>query len=415
MNIIEAKNHIDTTKKLIKSNIIRKKIDVLIEKKDCMNIIQESRKIKISLAMIVKNQDQNIEEVIDKIKKLNLDEYVVVDTGSTDNTVKLLKKLKFISLYQMNWIENYALMRNMAAEFTNSNWILTMDSDEIMITEHIDLRLLVYLLEKVSNSPFSINFEQHSIQKPSYENPARIYNKKFSKYFGLIHEELRNTLNEPIGGVFTSVQIENRGSSNEQVKKFSKDERYTILLKKMMKIEPSNPRWFTLLPVNANQTLFEENGESYEKYLQKYLFVDGIYQLEDNNLLKGTYTVSLLEKYISYLILEGKQEKARSLAEFSLALYPLDTYFMFYIMSIQIESLKTKAKKILKENLDRYLSVDKQRSYDYSHNDTQLLETGLAELNVLSGNFTFGVEIMKQVSDERAHQIWCYWSNLDSN
>lgn len=40
----------------------------------------------ISLCMIVKNEEKNIENCLNNLKN-NIDEIIIVDTGSTDNTV----------------------------------------------------------------------------------------------------------------------------------------------------------------------------------------------------------------------------------------------------------------------------------------------------------------------------------------
>ncbi len=51
--------------------------------------------MKLSIAMIVKNEEKNLERTLIPLKKLKeyIDvEIVIVDTGSTDNTIKIAKK-----------------------------------------------------------------------------------------------------------------------------------------------------------------------------------------------------------------------------------------------------------------------------------------------------------------------------------
>lgn len=47
--------------------------------------------ITISLCMIVKNQEEFLEQCLESVADV-VDEIVIVDTGSTDNTVDIAKK-----------------------------------------------------------------------------------------------------------------------------------------------------------------------------------------------------------------------------------------------------------------------------------------------------------------------------------
>ncbi len=46
----------------------------------------------ISLCMIVKNEEQFIEQCLNSVKDL-VQEIIIVDTGSTDKTIKILRKI----------------------------------------------------------------------------------------------------------------------------------------------------------------------------------------------------------------------------------------------------------------------------------------------------------------------------------
>ena len=45
----------------------------------------------LSLCMITKNEEKNISRCLDSIKDI-VDEIIIVDTGSTDNSIKIAKK-----------------------------------------------------------------------------------------------------------------------------------------------------------------------------------------------------------------------------------------------------------------------------------------------------------------------------------
>ena len=54
----------------------------------------------LSLCMIVKNEEKNIEKCLNSVNGI-VDEMIIVDTGSTDKTTEKLKKCSgFIILFQ---------------------------------------------------------------------------------------------------------------------------------------------------------------------------------------------------------------------------------------------------------------------------------------------------------------------------
>ena len=129
MNGIEARKIIERTKSHIKSRDLQIKISKLEQSMDYVEILNEAHQLSIALAMLVKNQEENIQEVLEKVQKLKLDEYIVVDTGSTDETISVLRMIENIKLYEISWVEDFAFMRNKVAELTSADWILTLDSD----------------------------------------------------------------------------------------------------------------------------------------------------------------------------------------------------------------------------------------------------------------------------------------------
>jgi tetratricopeptide (TPR) repeat protein len=78
--------------------------------------------------MIVKNEEENLGIAINSARDL-VDEIVVLDTGSTDNTVALAKGMGAKVNY-FPWGNDFAQARNEALKYVESEWVLVLDADE---------------------------------------------------------------------------------------------------------------------------------------------------------------------------------------------------------------------------------------------------------------------------------------------
>ena len=396
---------------LIKNNVIVDKIKEIKKSETILlNCLEYYQRTTLGLVMIVKNQEDLVSDVLKTAKSFNLDSYVVVDTGSSDKTVENLLELNFVRTEYLHWEENYGLMRNRAAEFSSMDWVMTLDSDEIFLTEPLDLKVLVSVLYIVLEKPFAINFEQHYNKSSKYGIPDRIYSRKTENFVGLVHEELRNKeTKEAVMSIDTRIQIINKGSETKQVIKFDKEERYKNLLFQMIEIEPDNPRWVAFLSNRAIEALII-NGQ-YEKLICKHLFITNKYSKRIGNLKIHKYTKMLLEKYISYLILWKNYDKANELLKVGLLLYPNNMAFIFFKGMIQIESVKNLSKTYLIRDLKKYIESDKQTLCDSSYRDTSSLELIIAELNELAGKKKVAKKIITEINDDNLKYFWDQWND----
>jgi len=92
----------------------------------------------ISLAMIVKNEEIFLGRCLESVKKL-VDEIVLVDTGSTDNTAEIAK-LFGAKIYTFAWTDDFAEARNYSLSVCNCDWVLILDADETI--DALDLPLI---------------------------------------------------------------------------------------------------------------------------------------------------------------------------------------------------------------------------------------------------------------------------------
>ncbi|MEO0824767.1 MAG: tetratricopeptide repeat protein [Cyanobacteria bacterium J06642_9] len=84
----------------------------------------------LSLCMIVKNEAANLPQVLESVQGL-IDETLVFDTGSTDNTVKIAQSLG-AKTASIPWENDFAAARNHTLEQATGDWVLVLDGDEIL-------------------------------------------------------------------------------------------------------------------------------------------------------------------------------------------------------------------------------------------------------------------------------------------
>lgn len=88
--------------------------------------------MNVTLYAICKNEEKNVNQFIEQSKKFY--DTVVVDTGSTDNTVNLLReaKIKVFEHPQSREEFDFSLARNQALSYVETDWCFSLDFNEIV-------------------------------------------------------------------------------------------------------------------------------------------------------------------------------------------------------------------------------------------------------------------------------------------
>ena len=91
---------------------------------------------KLSLNMIVKNEETNLARALQSVKNV-VDEIVIVDTGSTDKTKAIAKSFN-AKVFNFEWTNNFSAARNYALEKSDGDWIIYLDADEELSTGSVN-------------------------------------------------------------------------------------------------------------------------------------------------------------------------------------------------------------------------------------------------------------------------------------
>jgi GT2 family glycosyltransferase/glycosyltransferase involved in cell wall biosynthesis/Tfp pilus assembly protein PilF len=170
-------------------------------------------KEQLSVCMIVKNEEQYLENCLESIKEL-ANEIIIVDTGSTDETIRIAKKFG-AKIYHFDWNDNFSDARNFALEKVTQPWTLILDADEIISSSDIDkVRTLVknqnvaysfitrnYVDSKNVEGIISCTGEYSNEEKDCIgwcrSEKVRLFQSVLGiKFEGHIHELVENSLNQ---------------------------------------------------------------------------------------------------------------------------------------------------------------------------------------------------------------------------
>ena len=119
----------------------------------------------ISLCMIVKNEEEFIENCLNSVKDL-VDEIIIVDTGSTDSTIDIAKGFG-AKVFPFKWVDDFAAARNESLKHATKEWILVLDADE-----EIDKKDHERIISLVNNK--SQDYDGFSFIQRNYTNKSDV-------------------------------------------------------------------------------------------------------------------------------------------------------------------------------------------------------------------------------------------------
>jgi glycosyltransferase involved in cell wall biosynthesis len=91
---------------------------------------------KLAVIILTKNEAENIADVVPNAKQV-AEEVLIVDSGSTDETVKLAEAAG-AKVCRRDWDNDFAAQRNFALTQTEAEWVLYLDADERMDADFVN-------------------------------------------------------------------------------------------------------------------------------------------------------------------------------------------------------------------------------------------------------------------------------------
>ena len=127
----------------------------------------------LSLSMIVRDEAERLAACLRSLQGF-VDEMVVVDTGSSDDTVAIAEGLG-ATVHRIDWPGDFAPARNQALQWVSGDWVLVLDADEQLRPEAREpLRQLMEQPELLLVN--LLRQELGALQSP-YSNVSRLFRR----------------------------------------------------------------------------------------------------------------------------------------------------------------------------------------------------------------------------------------------
>lgn len=149
-------------------------------------------KSTLSVIIIVKNEEHDIRLCLESISWA--DEIIVLDSGSTDNTLSIAKEYTDKIYTSVDW-QGFGIQKNRALAYATCDWVLSLDADE-QVSEALHQEIAnaiqsfshsIYELPRLSS--YCGKFIRHSGWWPDYV--ARLFKRGEASFSNdLVHERL---------------------------------------------------------------------------------------------------------------------------------------------------------------------------------------------------------------------------------
>lgn len=207
--------------------------------------------MRLSLCMIARNEAEMLGDCLKSVQGI-VDEIVLVDTGSTDDTIAIAKSFGAI-VVERPWDDDFAAPRNEALKHATGDYVLQLDADERLastaaktlrrVVNRGDFDLAVIPLHN-ANARDALEAQVlggHARMGEPIYLPRLFRRSEGMEYRGVIHESVAEWFAERKGKLTSlPVDIVHLGALKEVVTSRNKDDRNQRLLRKRIASDPTN-------------------------------------------------------------------------------------------------------------------------------------------------------------------------------
>jgi glycosyltransferase involved in cell wall biosynthesis len=201
------------------------------------------RKPRITLCMIARNEERFLGDCLAHARAA-FDEFVLVDTGSTDRTVAIAESFG-AKVIHSPWNDDFAAPRTLGMQAATGDWILVLDADEFLQPGAAET------LRELAEDPTALGYHLHFVNLYGSGKTLGVMMVRFFRnlpgieYRSVIHEQVTPSLQRiggPLGLTLRSadVLVEHHGYTDEVMDQRGKNERNERLFVKQLAAEPDD-------------------------------------------------------------------------------------------------------------------------------------------------------------------------------
>ena len=144
----------------------------------------------ISLCMIVKNEQDVLARCLESVAEA-VDEIVIVDTGSTDQTIAIAKQYTD-HVYSFGWVDDFAAARNFAFSKGKMDYLMWLDADDVLLEEDRKglLELKTHLDADMVMMRYNVAFDPQGHPTFSYYRERLMRRSCGYRWLGVVHEAI---------------------------------------------------------------------------------------------------------------------------------------------------------------------------------------------------------------------------------
>ena len=196
----------------------------------------------ISLCMIVKNEERNLARCL-KSSKDCVDEMIIVDTGSEDQTIAIAEQFG-AKIYHYQWQEDFASARNFSLDQAKGDWILYLDADEELEPN------CAQRLRSLTENPTAEGYIFQIINLTDGNDPLKhvnvrmFRNKPQYRFEGKLHEQIITAISPRTTGspvIYSGINILHYGYMAAEFIAKNKAQRNHRINMKLVEQDPNNP------------------------------------------------------------------------------------------------------------------------------------------------------------------------------
>lgn len=330
----------------------------------------------ISLSMIVKNESKHLYDCLNSVKDV-VDEIVIVDTGSTDNTLDIAKSFD-AKIFHFDWNDDFSAARNFSLSNCTGKWILYLDADERLDKKSaVKIKSLTETNDNVGYYCTIVSYDSEIQRSNSIKYVRFFRNNSEAKFTGKVHEQITPSLERLNYKLINSdLVIHHIGYDISKDGKKQKALRNLKLLEEDFK---TNPNDYVLFQIGQSNFVLENFSEAENNFLQ----------LVKSDKLNKQFKAESYSYLAQISLNKFKTDEAEKFISSAIRLNHSQPFYHLLLSKIYLRKSK------LKEAIDEL-----KKSIESAKNSERSSINNLQQVNVsLQEILFYGLQLSYQIND----------------